>query len=56
MLTDFNKTVTDYMADHNPFFSGGDADLLSVLPFLVLCALLYLAGREMILAGKAKKI
>ena len=36
----------------NPFFSGANADLLSVLPFLVLIVLLYLTGREMILGNK----
>jgi putative OPT family oligopeptide transporter len=36
----------------NPFFSGANADVLSVLPFLVLIVLLYMTGREMILANK----
>jgi hypothetical protein len=30
----------------NPFFSGGRADLLSVLPFLGLMALLFRAGAK----------
>lgn len=31
---------------HNPFFDGPQADLLSMLPFVALCVLLYLVGRE----------
>ena len=34
----------------NPFFEGGPADLLALIPFAVLTVLLYMAGREMILA------
>ena len=34
---------------HNPFYSS---DLLSLIPFVVLVTLLYLAGREVILSGK----
>jgi putative OPT family oligopeptide transporter len=52
VLTDFNQTVTKYMDSNNPFFNGPSSDLLSVLPFLVLCVLLYLVGRETILSGK----
>jgi putative OPT family oligopeptide transporter len=52
VLTDFNQKVTDLMTAKNPFFNGPSADLLSVLPFLALTLLLYLAGRETILAGK----
>jgi putative OPT family oligopeptide transporter len=52
VLTDFNQKITDIMAAGNSFFNGPNADLLSLLPFAVLCVLLYLAGREAILAGK----
>jgi putative OPT family oligopeptide transporter len=47
----FNRGV-DERAAHNPFFSGVNADLLSVLPFLVLIIVLYLTGRELILRNK----
>ncbi len=40
---------------HNPFFRGDWADLLSLLPFLVLMIILYLVGREVILAPKSKR-
>ena len=36
----------------NPFYEGPYSDLLSVLPFAALAALLYLAGREVILAAR----
>ncbi len=47
----FNKRI-DEAAAHNPFFSGANADMLSMIPFLILVVLLYLTGREMILATK----
>jgi putative OPT family oligopeptide transporter len=50
-LENLNKKI-DAWSGSNPFFSGANADLLSVLPFLVLIVVLYLTGREMMLAGK----
>ena len=35
-----------------PFFDGPYADVLALIPFAVLTVLLYLAGRETILASK----
>jgi hypothetical protein len=32
--------------EHNSFFEGPNADLLSMIPFAALCVLLYLVGRE----------
>lgn len=52
-LKRFNGWV-DGIAAVNPLYSGSYADLLSTIPFLILTVLLYLAGREAILAGKAK--
>ena len=40
------------MKASNPFFDGRYSDLLSLIPFAVLTVLLYMAGREMILAGR----
>ena len=51
-LANFNKAVEDWSTLHNPFFSGGNADLLSMVPFLVLMVLLLLVGREVILRSK----
>ncbi len=50
----FNDKLDGWAAT-NPFSSGGHADLLSCIPFIILIALLYLVGREVLLAPKAHK-
>ena len=52
VLTDFDRSITETMRQTNPFFSGASADLLSLIPFALLCGLLYLTGREVILGGR----
>jgi OPT family oligopeptide transporter len=52
VTTGFNDRVTGFMTRRNPLFSGPAADVLALLPFAVLVLLLYLAGREAILAGR----
>ena len=52
VTTGFNDRVTAFMTRHNPLFAGPAADMLALLPFAVLVLLLYLAGREAILAGR----
>jgi putative OPT family oligopeptide transporter len=54
-LEDLNK-VLDKIAERNPFVSGPSADLLALIPFLILTLLLYLTGREVILRGKSKPV
>ena len=44
--------VEDWSKAHNPFFDGRWSDALSMLPFVLLFALLVLVGRETLLAGK----
>ncbi len=44
VLTGFNQRVADVMTASNPFFSGPYSDALSLLPFIVIGALLYRAG------------
>ncbi|HYV04496.1 MAG TPA: OPT/YSL family transporter, partial [Blastocatellia bacterium] len=51
---DFNASIERWAGLHNGFFSGPNADLLSLIPFVILMILLYLAGREAILAGRSK--
>ena len=46
VLGDFDKAVTAWSAAHNPFFEGAAADLLSLLPYAALVALLYWMARE----------
>ncbi|MDP9004554.1 MAG: oligopeptide transporter, OPT family, partial [Verrucomicrobiota bacterium] len=50
-LDGFQKWATA----HNPFFEGPSSDLLSMLPFAVLCLVLYLVGRDALLAAKSKR-
>ena len=51
-LANFNRAIEDWSTAHNPLFSGGNADLLSMIPFLILMILLLLVGREVILRSK----
>ncbi len=44
VLGNFDRDITKLMEQVNPFLGGPYADLLSVLPFLALMALLYRAG------------
>ncbi len=43
------QRVEQWQTAHNPFFNGANSDLLSLVPFLVLCGLLYFVGREKLL-------
>jgi len=54
-LGSVSKRIEDWSGAHNPFFAGASSDLLACLPFLVLCALLYLVGRERLLRPKAPR-
>ncbi|QYM79849.1 oligopeptide transporter, OPT family [Horticoccus luteus] len=47
-----NDGITTWSTAHNPFFDGPNSDLLTLVPFAVLCILLYLVGREKLLAGR----
>lgn len=53
-LADVSKRIEDWSNLHNPFFAGANSDLLACLPFVGLCALLYLTGRDIILAARAR--
>src|SRR5437667_2360672 len=45
-LVDVSKRIEDWATTKNPFFDGANANLLALLPFAALCALLYLVGRD----------
>jgi putative OPT family oligopeptide transporter len=51
-LTSFDHRMTEIMNAVNPFFHGDWENVLALIPFAVLTVLLYLAGREVILATK----
>jgi putative OPT family oligopeptide transporter len=44
--------ITHWAETSNPFFAGPNADLLAMVPFVILIAILYLAGRGVILKGR----
>jgi len=46
VMTNFDAAVTAWAENSNPFFSGPMADLLSLLPYAVIMALLLWAARE----------
>ncbi|MGZ7079313.1 MAG: OPT/YSL family transporter, partial [Thermoanaerobaculia bacterium] len=54
-LAKFNDTL-DKWAKQNPFATGPSSDLLSLIPFVILLGVLYMTGREMILAHRDPKI
>jgi putative OPT family oligopeptide transporter len=56
-LADVTDKLTKWAQVSNPFFEGENhhyADILSVIPFAILVILLYVVGREWLLAGKKK--
>src|SRR5215216_4612341 len=52
---DRSDQVEHWSRTNNPFFSGPWADLLSLLPFVVLMVILYLVGREVLLAPNRRR-
>jgi len=44
------ERITAWSTANNPFFNGAHADLLSMVPFGLLVAFLYLVGREVLMA------
>jgi hypothetical protein len=46
VLTDFDNAMNRWAEAFNPFFAGGNADVLSLLPYVLICVLLYWVGRE----------
>jgi putative OPT family oligopeptide transporter len=54
VLVDFDVAVTGWSLAHNPFFHGPHADWLALIPFAVICVVLYLVAREKLLAPTKK--
>jgi hypothetical protein len=50
VLDKFDARIGKWSTAHNPFFEGPYSDALSLIPFVVICVLLYLVGREKLLA------
>jgi len=53
-LDRFDAALTDWSTAHNPFFEGPHSDALSLLPFLVICVMLYFVGRDKWLVPKKR--
>jgi len=51
-LVNVSKHVEHWSTVNNPFFNGPNSDLLALIPFVVLCVLLYLIGRDVLLANR----
>ena len=49
-LIPINHRIEQWQTAHNPFYSGANAELLALIPFTALCVLLYLVGRDILLA------
>jgi putative OPT family oligopeptide transporter len=47
-----DASLTKWATDHNPFFEGPHSDALTMIPFLLICVMLYLVGREKMLSPK----
>ncbi|MCX8109122.1 MAG: OPT/YSL family transporter, partial [Verrucomicrobiae bacterium] len=52
LLAWFTQTMSD-LAQRNPLFHGPWSDFLSLVPFMVLAALLYLTGRDLLFKCRA---
>jgi hypothetical protein len=50
----FDRFLTDLAVRCNPFFFGPHSDWLAMIPFVLLVLVLYLVGRESLLAGKPR--
>jgi putative OPT family oligopeptide transporter len=48
-LDQFDAALAAWSTAHNPFFEGPNSDALSMLPFVAICVVLYLVGREKLL-------
>jgi hypothetical protein len=49
-----SKKIEEWSRANNPFFNGANADLLALIPFVILCVLLYLVGRDVLLAPRRR--
>lgn len=51
-LRDVRRSLEEWATAYNPFYNGPNADLLALIPFLLLSLLLYAVGRELWLVGR----
>ena len=55
MMAGLNERIQSISAS-NPLYSGPYADVLSLIPFIGLIAILYLTGREILFSGKREAV
>jgi hypothetical protein len=53
-LAVYSTRIEEWSTANNPFFHGPNANLLALIPFSVLMVLLYLVGRDRLLAAPTK--
>ena len=53
-LAAIGHRIEEWQTAHNPFLSGRSADLLALIPFFIICLLLYLVGRDLLLVSRSK--
>jgi len=51
-VNQLDDALLKWSTAHNPFFEGSHSDLLSLIPYVLLCGFLYLVAREMLLKTK----
>ena len=51
-LANVSKTLEEWSTANNPFFNSANSDLLALIPFVVLCVLLYLVGRDVLMKAR----
>jgi uncharacterized oligopeptide transporter (OPT) family protein len=54
-LAAIGHRIEEWQTAHNPFLSGPYADLLALIPFFIICLLLYLVGRDLLLVSRSKR-
>jgi hypothetical protein len=53
-LATIGHRIEEWQTAHNPFLSGPHADLLALIPFLIISLLLYLVGRDLLLVSRSR--
>jgi len=54
-MAPITQGIQEAQTANNPFFAGPYANVLSLIPFGILCVLLYLVGRDRLLTSKPKQ-
>jgi len=54
-LAAMGHRIDGWQSAHNPFFNGPSSDLLALIPFIILCVLLYFVGRDLLLVARPRR-